>query len=422
MSQLIVNAQELNISKSMINPDALYVIEKLQQNNFDAYVVGGGIRDLLLNKKPKDFDVVTNAPPEKVLRIFRNRAIIIGRRFKIVHINFENINPEKMINFRPRIEKHTIEVSTYRSSKVNTHNINEKGKITEDNNYGTQEEDAFRRDFTINSLYYDPIKEIIIDYTNGLKDLKKKSIRSIGKVNERYIEDPVRILRAIRLSKKLNFDIETETSKAIHKNKHLLANESKYRLYEEMLKVLLSGASIECILALERMKIPSNVFKIFDKLFFNKTPHPLIIKVLEKTDERIEDGDKASLVFIIAGLFWPTVNESWKKYKKNESSKCLALDMAIADNKKFILDSGVANSIFSGMREVWQNQNLIENPSIKLLERLNPSSKFRQAWYIYTIRNDLERLNSEIFIWWEKFINYNYDKSLLKELKNILKK
>ena len=152
-----INAFEINVNKGMVNSDALNVIQKLQQHNFDGYVVGGGVRDLILGKIPKDFDVVTNATPEEVKRIFKRNSIIIGRRFRLVHVLFESINPDKIINNRPLMDRHVIEVSTYRSNKIRKHVLSEHGRILEDNVYGTMLEDASRRDFTVNALFYDQI-------------------------------------------------------------------------------------------------------------------------------------------------------------------------------------------------------------------------------------------------------------------------
>ncbi|MFN7095464.1 MAG: polynucleotide adenylyltransferase PcnB, partial [Burkholderiales bacterium] len=180
MSKKTLSAAKYGVSNQLVNSDAMYVIEKLHSHGFDGYIVGGGIRDLLLRKTPKDFDIVTNATPELVRKIFKRNSIIIGRRFKIVHVVFNNINPDKMINNRPLRERNIIEISTYRSAKILQQSLNEYGRIMVDNNYGNQKEDSSRRDFTINALYYDPIREVIIDYHDGIKDIEAKVVRMIG--------------------------------------------------------------------------------------------------------------------------------------------------------------------------------------------------------------------------------------------------
>lgn len=409
----IHNAINYGISKNLINNDALTVVEKLHKNKFDAYIVGGGIRDLLLGKTPKDFDIVTNATPEVVRKIFKRNSLIIGRRFKIVHIIFNNINPDKLIHNRPLIEKHIIEVSTYRSSKVARNSLNQFGKITEDNNYGTQVEDASRRDFTINALYYDPIKEIIIDYHNGMNDIKNRILSIMGKPIERYQEDPVRILRAIRLSVKLSLNLAPATKVAISDTKDLLINEHKWRLYEEMLKILLSGSAYSCIKNLQEIDLPKNVFILFDKLFFNKNTDPLAIKILEKTDARLQESSDVSVVFILAGLMWNFVYKLWQKYLLDGGSAYSALSDAISTQKNNAFDLGVPKYAYNGMREVWMLQLDFENPTIKRVHNMLNNSRFRQGWHLYSTRHDLKLVETKIWQWWDAFIIADDDNRLI---------
>lgn len=404
MTKKIVSAESLGISNADVSHDAIYVIEKLHKNNFDGYIVGGGIRDILLGKTPKDFDIVTNATPEQVRKIFKRNSIIIGRRFKIVHVLFDNINPDKMVNNRPLIERHIIEISTYRSSKIHKHNLNERGRITEDNNYGTQKEDAFRRDFTINSLYYDPIKEVVIDYLNGLKDIEKKTVRIIGDAKERYTEDPVRMLRAFRLSVKLGLNIEKGTFAPFAKMKHLLTHENKGRLYEEMLKILLSGSSSACIKKLHEVNLPNHVFALFDKLFFKANPDILALNVLEKTDARLKETPDVSLVFILSGLIWSLIYNDWQKLLGTDLSPRQALNDSILHNRNYTYSIGITKYTYSAMRDVWLLQLDFEMPTLKRIENILSIPRFRQAWHLFSLRHELGQVDPKLYEWWNKFI------------------
>ena len=281
------------IDNTLINANAMYVIQKLQDATYEAYIVGGGIRDILLGIVPKDFDIATNATPLEIKEIFGKQSRIIGRRFKIVHITFNTKN----INV---LHRDIIEVSTYRAS--NTGYKNSSGKVIRDNSFGSQVEDASRRDFTINALYYNPYTEELIDYNNSLLDLEEKRIRVIGDAKTRYIEDPVRILRAIRLAIKLDCTLDHTTTKPFAKTKKLLRNEDQSRMFEEMSKILLCGHSLKCINALSKYKIPVNsIFPLF-KLINNN--NKMAVSMLQITDKRIKNNDIVSLKYIIAVVCW----------------------------------------------------------------------------------------------------------------------
>ena len=413
MTKKIVPAKSLGISSDMVSYDAVYVIEKLHKHDFDGYIVGGGVRDLILNKTPKDFDIVTDATPEQIKKIFKRNSLIIGRRFKIVHVIFDNINPDKMINNRPVVERHIIEISTYRSAKIHKKDLNERGRITEDNNYGTQKEDALRRDFAINSLYYDPIREKVIDYNNGLQDIQDKLIRVIGTAKERYTEDPVRILRAIRLSVKLGLTIEKNTFAPFAKMKHLLTHENKGRLYEEMLKILLSGSSTLCIHKLYEIGLPNNVFSLFDQLFFKPKPDNFAIKVLEKTDVRLKETTDVSLVFILSGLIWSRIYSNWQDLLPKGYSPSEALMESISQNKEYIYSIGIAKHTYSAMRNVWLLQLDFEMPDISKLGTILSVSRFRQAWHLFSLRHELNQVDPKLYAWWDKFINGDNEQRIL---------
>lgn len=211
-----------NISLDDIDKDALYILEKLKVKGFSAYLVGGGVRDLLLGKKPKDFDISTSAKPEEIKKLFRN-CILIGRRFRLAHIRFG---------------KKIIEVSTFRSGSTENDEL-----ITRDNDFGTEEEDALRRDFTINGLLYDSEKQTVIDYVGGYPDIEKKLLRMIGQPYVRFKQDPVRMLRCVKFKARFGFEVEKETFQALIDSKGEILKSSQARILEEILRMLEIGSS-----------------------------------------------------------------------------------------------------------------------------------------------------------------------------------
>src|SRR3990167_4150896 len=232
----VIPRNEHNVSKTDISVNALTVVNRLCSSHHEAYLVGGSVRDLLLHQSPKDFDVATSATPNQIRQLFRN-ARIIGRRFKLVHI----------IYFRE-----VIEVATFRGHSKNATKVNQHGMVVQDNVFGTLEEDAWRRDFTINSLYYNIEDSSIIDFTGGVKDIERKTIRIIGVPETRYKEDPVRMLRAIRFSAKLDFEIAKETSDAIYASNYLIQHVSNSRLFDEMIKLYQVGVGQKIQILLEK--------------------------------------------------------------------------------------------------------------------------------------------------------------------------
>ena len=219
------------ISSERISHGALRTVEGLQKAGYQAYVVGGAVRDLLLGKSPKDFDVATNATPEQVRRVFR-RSRLIGRRFRIVHVLWGD---------------ETVEVTTFRSANVESLKMDEHGRVLLDNQWGTLKEDALRRDVTINGLYYDPIAQTVLDFHLGFKDLQRKVLRLIGVPMQRYREDPVRVLRVIRFAVRLGFTIDPATESPIKSAFPLLRNVPSIRLFDEIVKMLSGGQSMALI-------------------------------------------------------------------------------------------------------------------------------------------------------------------------------
>ncbi len=422
MAKKIIVAGSVGLDQSMVNQDALNVISKLQQNGYSAYIVGGAVRDLLLGRQPKDFDIATSAHPEKIRRIFGRNSMIIGRRFKIVHVYFEHLDEARSLKYgRPHYERHIIEVSTFRSDKVHEHALSDEGRILIDNNYGTIDEDAFRRDFTVNALYYDPIAEVIVDYHGGINDVSNRLIRVIGNPYERYLEDPVRILRAIRLSEKLGLTVDENTYINFRNVKNLLLNESKGRLFEEMLKIMVSGNAVNIVRELNELGLPRRVFALFDKLFFNGHNDEFALKILERSDLRIATGEDLSITFILAGLIWPAIYKSWQEKLKETNHPRQALIDAIGQNRNLIFNSGITRNLYAAMREIWMLQVDFDLPNVAKLEHVVNNSRFRQGWHLYRLRHDFLQVDPQIFNWWNQFMESGDEEKteLLVELVDI---
>jgi poly(A) polymerase len=235
----IYSSKEHDIDRCLIDPDALFILEKLRQSGFNAYLVGGSVRDLALKKIPKDFDISTSARPEQIKAIFQRRCILIGRRFRLAHIRFGN---------------KIFEVSTFRSGD------NASELIVHDNEWGNPEEDALRRDFTINGLFYDSSDESIIDFVDGWKDIKKNTLRVIGDPHMRFKQDPVRLLRLLKFNARFGFEIDPETEEAVHASREEITKSSPARILEEFLRMLESGHSSKFIQLLAQYGFLSLLF------------------------------------------------------------------------------------------------------------------------------------------------------------------
>ena len=290
---LIIPRAQHNVSRKNISHNAIRILHKLNDAGFTAYLVGGSVRDLLLDIRPKDFDIATNATPEEVRRLFRNSRLI-GRRFVIVHIHFGD---------------QIIEVSTFRGpapkAKRNHHKVAATGMILSDNVYGTLQEDAWRRDFTVNALYYDVKTFSIIDFTGGVNDLKNKTLRMIGTPAERYREDPVRMLRAIRFAAKLSFTLHVDTQEPIQAMAARLQDVPGSRLFEEFLKLFFTGNAVATYQLLKEYDILPYLFPEAAQVNA-KTDCEFIHQGLRSTDQRIAEHKPVSPAFLCAVLLWPT--------------------------------------------------------------------------------------------------------------------
>src|SRR5687767_13950008 len=283
------------IARERISPAAAKVCTVLREGGFSAYVVGGAVRDLLLGITPTDYDVATDARPEQVRPLFR-RAIIIGRRFRLVHVMLGPV---------------TVKVSTFRSADADTSEKHEHGRVLRDNVFGTQEGDARRRDFTVNALYYDPATEEVIDFHGGLADLKKRVMRVIGDPETRYREDPVRMLRGVRLGAKLGLTLDSATREPIREMAPLMERVPPARLFDEMLKLLLSGHASACLRQLREVGLHKGVLPLLDVILEQPLGERFVTLALAQTDERVLNGKPVSPAFLFAALLAHEATAAW---------------------------------------------------------------------------------------------------------------
>lgn len=388
MHKRVLPFAEHHISADKLNFAAEKVVDRLHHAGYEAYVVGGAVRDLLLGIEPKDFDVATNATPEQVRKVFR-RSRIIGRRFQIVHVV---VGPE------------TIEVTTFRGGDNALQN--EHGRIMKDNTYGSMEEDAMRRDFTCNALYFDPIRREIIDFHHGVEDVRNKKLVMIGEPEARYQEDPVRILRAIRLSGKLGFDIEEATAAPIAENAARLKNEPVARLFDEMLKILLSGYARRCLDALKRSDIDVSIHPILDAL--KQSDHHngqnIITLALKNTDERLRADKSVSVGFVLAAVLWPELYGYWQQHLSQGEKPVAALNSAIGVMRDNMEQGwGVPQRFSATMREIWALQPQFDFVRGNRPFRLLGQPRFRAAYDFLMLRAQAGEVPQELVDWWTVF-------------------
>ena len=362
--------QTIYFDKTLIDKDAKKVVKTLNKAGHEAYLVGGCIRDLLLGHKPKDFDIATCATPEQVHKTFK-RARLVGRRFRLVHIMFSS--------------RKYIEVATFRSGKVKT---TSNGTIVRDNLYGTLKEDAFRRDFSVNGLYYDIQKSQVIDYVDGLEALNSSEIRMIGKPSERFQEDPVRMIRAIRFKVKLGATIDPIISKSISKQAHLLANIPAARLYDECIKLFHNENAYEVFEQLLKFGLLNYLFpQTEETLFINKT--------LVNTSKRIKNGKSVTPAFLFAVFLWDAQNKRFNELNKKKKSRILTMTQAsedvISKQTKQVL---MPRWLSARVKDIWLMQYQLENCSLKKAKELIRHPRFRMAYDFLVLRS--ESINPEL--------------------------
>ncbi|WP_028357058.1 polynucleotide adenylyltransferase PcnB [Brackiella oedipodis] len=372
------------INRRLVSRNAIKVCDVLQKNHFQAYIVGGAVRDLILGLQPKDFDVATNATPEEVKRLLR-RARIIGKRFKLVHVLFG---------------REIIETSTFRRHSEQKVHSDEFGRILSDNNYGTIIEDAERRDFTLNALYYDPTKEQVLDYHQGIPDLSHRVIRMIGDPELRYREDPVRILRAVRFAAKLNGKLEAGTAEAIPRMTHLISHVPESRLFDETFKLLTCGNALECLQNLRAFGVQPSILPLLDFVLQEVEESEFLQLSMERTDQRIRSRQSVSPSFLYAAILWPRVQQRWQALQADEPY-VQALIMAAND----VLDQYAAKLMLqkrhtAEMREIWFFQVRFEKLNRKSIYKLIEQRRFRAAVDFLQIRAAAHEFDSVKAQWW----------------------
>lgn len=379
------------IDRKQLSSAALRTTQELQKAGFSAFVVGGAVRDLLLKRTPKDFDVATNATPEQVHKIFR-RSRIIGRRFQIVHVMFGS---------------ETIEVSTFRGSHLSDDvgaQIADSGRILRDNVFGSHEEDAIRRDFTANALYYDPHTEEIFDFHNGLPDLKAGVLRVIGTPETRYREDPVRMLRAVRLSAKLGLKLDPATETPIPKLADLLHDVPPARLFDEMLKLFLSGHAMESARALREHGLHHGLLPMLDVVLEQPMGERFVNLALQNTDERVLTDKPVSPAFLFATLLWHEVLAAWQKLQAKGERSIPALMQAMSDVSDIQAEKLAITKRFSvTMKEIWSIQPRFEQRSGQRPYRLLENPRFRAGYDFLLLRCQSGELPMDLAEWWDTF-------------------
>jgi poly(A) polymerase len=414
-----VPASVHGIDPNLVDERAKNVVTTLQDAGYEAYVVGGAVRDLLLGLRPKDFDVATNATPEQVKSLFR-RAFIIGRRFRIVHVVYGRGREHEVIEvstFRAYMDNAAAEQvkGNERTSKGElagmTHAVDSSGRVLRDNVWGPQEEDAARRDFTVNAMYYDPASGIVVDYHNGIKDAKKLVLRMIGDPITRYREDPVRIIRAIRFSAKLaalGFEIEPKTAAPLIASSKLLADVPQSRLFDEMLKLLQTGHAVATIAQLRKLGLATGIYPLLD-VVVERAEQPFVKAALMDTDRRVGEGKPVAPSFLLACVLWADVRDGWAqrlegRHGQRGQPAFPALQDAIDDvfNTR-IGDVSGRGKLGGDMREIWMMQPRFDKRVGSTPYSLVEQARFRAAFDFMRLRADVGEVSEAIAEWWQEF-------------------
>ena len=379
------------IKNKKISKFAISIVEELQKNKFQAYLVGGCVRDLMCGITPKDFDIATNATPNEIRKIFK-ASRIIGKRFKLVHI----FNRSELI-----------EVATFRSGTDEAKDgglvTDHSGKILRDNIWGTLEQDTFRRDFTINALYYCPISRKIEDYNSGINHIHKKKIVSIGDPMKRFSEDPVRSLRAIRFSNKLDFKIDKDIKNAIYKKGHLLENISNARLFDEFCKIFLGGIAEKNFNKIVSFNLSR--YLILTDSNSSDFSQQLIKEALKNTDKRVENNQSVTPGFLIAAMLWPELLKKSRGNKEINLRKFFrSMDQILREQQKI---TAIPRKFHSYIKDIWMLQLKLHSRIGKQPYKTFKHPRFRAAYDFLLIRERASSCYSDLGEWWTKFQRNN---------------
>lgn len=386
----VLTKAEHGIDPELVSWQARKTCEALHRRGYKAYIVGGAVRDLLLGVSPKDFDVATDATPEEVKRAQR-RAIIIGRRFRLVHVMFGT---------------EVIECSTFRALEGAGVRKDASGRVVSDNVFGEMWEDAARRDFTINALYYDPATEELFDYHEGFEDIAAKRLRMIGKPELRYREDPVRMMRAVRIAAKLGFRIESATERPIPKMGRLLTNVPSARLVDELLKLFTCGHAVACLKKLREEGLDQAILPVLSVVLSEPDGEKFLMLALERTDERIAVGKKISPSFLFGTLLWPQVVKRWRH---NETQRGMSRMAALHAASVEVLDTqtqqlSIQRRFQNDMHDLWMLQGKLERRTGKSAYAVVNHPRYRAAYDFMLLRSMTGHVPVSQVQWWERFV------------------
>lgn len=385
---------EHTISRFLISGNALKVLYRLKKEGYQAYLVGGCVRDLLLGREPKDFDVVTNAHPEEIRAVFRN-CRLIGRRFRLAHVHFG---------------EEIVEVATFRAlagMADDKNRVMENGRILRDNVYGSIEEDAFRRDFSVNALYYNIADFSVVDFVGGMADHQAGMLRLIGDPEPRYREDPVRMLRAIRFAVKLGFTIHPSCAEPISRLASLLEQIPAARLYDEVVKLFLSGYAVQTFEQLRSYKLFGALFPDTERCLAREHcgfPLTFLAKALEKSDQRVQDNKPVAAFFVFAALLWEPVRALAQSRIDAGENEAIAYQESSSEVLlRQIRHTALPKSIGQPMREVWNLQHRFEQTRGGKPYRLLTHPRFRAAYDFMVLRSETGEADPLLAEWWTRF-------------------
>jgi len=412
----IISASDAGISNEHISPKALKVVQGLQEAGYQAYLVGGCVRDLIVGTKPKDFDVSTNATPDQIKKAFGRNARIIGRRFKLVHVRFGY---------------EVIEVATFRADasdrdRVGQNEMSEgdQGQLLRDNVYGSIEEDVVRRDFTVNAMYYDSVKGEILDFMNGIDDVKAGKLKSIGEPEQRFTEDPVRMLRVIRFAGKLGFEMEPEALRMIEDQGKLLSHVSNARLFEEVLKLFHGGAAYETYLLLRKYGLFKYLFPFTDQIAIDGV-EGLPERALQNTDKRVKQGKPVIPAFLFACMMWDPVKADAQVLMgdgANESHAWrVAMNDGLRDQNQYV---AVPRRLAEIILDIWNIHFRLIKRNPRMVKACLNNRRFRAAYDFLLLRTIVHEVDEEISEWWTEIqeVEPNDREAMISELNKTYKK
>ncbi|MFO1273807.1 MAG: polynucleotide adenylyltransferase PcnB [Rubrivivax sp.] len=411
-----IGADRHGIDPKLLDDNAVRVVKTLKDAGHQAYIVGGAVRDLLVGLRPKDFDVATDATPEQVKALFR-RAFIIGRRFRLVHVIFGRGREHEVIEvstFRAYLDASAAEQvdGNEKTAKGQIadkqHVVDASGRVLRDNVWGPQVEDAARRDFTINAMYYDPTTQTVVDYHGGFADARGRLLRMIGDPETRYREDPVRIVRIVRFAAKLGFALDPATEAPIQRMVPLLANVPASRLFDEMVKLLQTGHAVKSVEELKKHRLDRGVFPVLEAALAGSKTNPVreafVRGALENTDRRVAEGRSVVPSFLLACMLWHDVQERWSALRAAGESPFPALQQAIdAVFDARIGDISGRGKLATDMREIWLMQPRFERRTVASVPALAAQPRFRAGYDFLRLRADVGEVPADLADWWEDY-------------------